>query len=198
MSDTTKKSTRRALFLAAASELFLVAAALAVAALANPSAAAPAFHSSRAPTLVTPSPTAAPAPVQIISPPATVLEARHYMAKVELTCSGMACLGDLPTTPAKRRLNIKWVTCSLLGTLGSTASGGYVELQRADNWPLLDQYLPVNNSVPDERIGSLHTLNEAIDMQVLPGQHARLGVFAASGTAKFAICSVSGSLEFLQ
>jgi hypothetical protein len=153
---------------------------------------------SQPPTLVTPSRAAAPAAFQIISPPATVLDVRHYMAKLELTCSGMACLGDLPTTPAKRRLNITWVTCTLLGTLGSTASGGYLELQRADNWPLLDQYLPVNNSVPDERIGSLHTLNEAVDMQVLPGQHARLGVFAASGTAKFATCSVSGSLELLQ
>jgi hypothetical protein len=127
-----------------------------------------------------------------------VLDTRHYMAKVELTCSGMACLGNLPTIPAKRRVNITRVSCSLLGTLGSTASGGYIELQRADNWPLLDQYLPVNNSVPDERIGSIHTLSDAVDMQVLPGQHARIGAFAASGTARFATCSVSGSLELLK
>jgi hypothetical protein len=150
------------------------------------------------PALLTPSRALAPAAVQIISPHATVLDTRHYMAKVELTCSEMACLGDLPTMPAKRRLNITRANCTLLGTLGSTASGGYVELQRADNWPLLDQYLPVNLSVPDERIGTLHTLNEAVDVQVLPGQHARMGVFAASGTAKFATCSVSGSFEVLQ
>ena len=157
-----------------------------------------ASYAGQPPTLLAPAREAAPAVFQMISPPATVLERRHYMAKVELTCSGMACLGDLPTIAVRRRLNITRVSCSLLGTLGSTASGGYIELQRADNWPLLDQYMPVNNSVPDERIGSIHTFIDAVDMQVLPGQHARIGVFAASGTAKFATCSVSGSLELLR
>jgi hypothetical protein len=135
---------------------------------------------------------------EMVAPAATVVQTLHYQAKVEPSCAGMDCFGDLPTLGRKRRLTITRVTCSLLGTLGSTSSGAYVELQGSDGLPLLDQFLPVDHSVPDERVGSYHTFNRAVDMQILPRQHIKIGLFLASGTARFASCSASGSLEVLQ
>jgi hypothetical protein len=65
----------------------------------------------------------------------------------------------------------------------------------ANNTVALVQYLPVDHSSAD----GYHTLNQAIDMQVVANQRVEVGVELVTGeTPSQAVCTVTGMLETLQ
>jgi hypothetical protein len=154
-----------------------------------------------------PSPAQAPGPLvprsapgqvrEVIAPAATVIASVHYQAQLELTCIMTSCAGNFPKPGANRQLNVTRMSCFLNGSVGSTFARAIIELQRADSSHLVSQYLPVDHSVSSATSG-LHTLNRAVDMQVVGAQHIAVTLALASGTATVAACTASGTLDTLQ
>jgi hypothetical protein len=118
----------------------------------------------------------------------------HYQAELALKCTGSLCSGDFPQLGRKRRLNVTRMTCLMRGSDGSTYDLGRIELLDADGVFVLEQFLPVDFSSSNGQ----HTLNRAVDIQVLGKQHLAAFLFLSSGTAGFAFCTASGTLDILQ
>jgi hypothetical protein len=127
-------------------------------------------------------------------PAAAVLSSVHYQAQIVLSCGGILCSGTFPPVAAKRRLNVTRMTCLMQGTAGSTFSFAAVQLRNASNGFVLDQLLPSAYSSSD----GIHTLNQAIDMQVIAGRRVAIALILATGTASAGRCTATGTLDTLQ
>jgi hypothetical protein len=127
---------------------------------------------------------------------ATVLSSVHYQARRVLSCGGSPlCSGSFPAVGAKRRLNVTRMNCFIQGTAGSTFSAGAVEMMDASNLFLMDEYLPGAYSAPN----GFHTLNHAIDMEVIATRHIKVSlVLSAGATASAGVCTATGTLDTLQ
>jgi hypothetical protein len=71
---------------------------------------------------------------------------------------------------------------------------GNIQLIGADNSFLVDQTLPADNSIST----GLHTLNQAVDLQVGARQRVRGWLEVVSGNAANAVCTATGMLDTLQ
>lgn len=119
----------------------------------------------------------------------------HYQKQVSLTaCAGGTCTGSFPAPGANRRLTVTRMNCFIGGQNGGLFAFGNVELRNASNIRVVSQYMP--NVFTSS--GGLHTINQAIDMQVSATQHLFVTLQMASGTASGATCTATGTLETLQ
>lgn len=131
----------------------------------------------------------------MIGAEATVLSSVHYQARRVLSCGGTLCSGNFPAVGPKRRLNVTRMNCFIQGTAGSTFSIGVVQLKNASNGILLDEYLPGVYSAPN----GFHTLNQAIDMEVIATRHITVNLVVSTGdTASAGVCTATGTLDTLQ
>ena len=119
----------------------------------------------------------------------------HYQKDLALSCLGRSCGQDFPAVGAKQRLHLSRVHCNLVGPAGSTFRLGYIAILNANNSGPLILYLPVDHSSSD----GYHTLNQAIDIQVVAGQRVQVQVELVTGeTPSSGFCAVTGTLETLQ
>lgn len=132
--------------------------------------------------------------VETIAPAATVLSSVHYQAQLTLNCGSNVCAGLFPKPGINRRLNVTRVACRLSGTPGSAFDMGWVNLLNGRESVLLTEWLPVDFS---SSAGS-HTLNRAVDVQVVGSQKLFTALqLVSGGTASFGYCTVTGTLDTL-
>jgi hypothetical protein len=125
---------------------------------------------------------------------ATVLSTAHYQKQLVLTCSGATCSRNFPAPGPKRQVNITRMSCIFVGTAGSTLSYGAVTLNTANDVEVLGQVMPDIHSGSD----GIHTLNQAVDIQVPSSEHIQVTLNLASGTANNGTCTATGTLSTLQ
>jgi hypothetical protein len=130
----------------------------------------------------------------MVAQAATVVSTAHYQAQLTLGCANSTCAGDFPAVAAKRRLNITRITCGIVGSAGSTFSIAQALLQNANNITLLSEFPTAVFSGSN----GLHSVNQAIDMQIHTARHLRVVLVLASGTVGNGICTATGTLETLQ
>jgi hypothetical protein len=132
--------------------------------------------------------------VEMTSPAATIVSTRHYQAQLALLCVSTTCYGDFPKAGKNRQLNITRISCILFGSAGSTFGYGYIALRVGTNPALLTQNLPGDYSSSP----GWHTLNQALDIQVVGNQHILAYLRLATGTPSSANCALFGTLSVLQ
>jgi hypothetical protein len=126
---------------------------------------------------------------------ATVLSTAHYQAQLGLTCTGNnICSGNFPAVAPKRRLNLTRITCILQGSAGSTFAVGESVLTNANSSSSSAQFLPPAFTSST----GVHTINQAVDMQVKATQYVLVAFILAAGTFSSAVCTATGTLETLQ
>jgi hypothetical protein len=128
---------------------------------------------------------------EVIVPAATVVETAHYQATLTLNCAAVAqCIGDFPKPGRRRRLNITRMSCYVAGDV--TLVQGLVQLFDADGPLGVVQFLPADHS----GFGGI-TINSAVDMQITAQQYIYVSLSLA-GSADFALCTATGTLDVLQ
>lgn len=132
-------------------------------------------------------------PVELIAPAATIIGTVHYQVQINLACSNTACTGDFPKPGPKRQVNVKRVSCVVLSD--QPFQLGTVALFSSSGTFLLQEFLPVGFSSSD----GFHTLDQAVDLQVLSPQHLTAILIFASGVTSpsGASCLVAGTLNTL-
>jgi hypothetical protein len=126
---------------------------------------------------------------------ATVLSTAHYQAQLTLSCGGSSCGGNFPTIAAKRRLNVTRIACGINASAGSTFSVGEIVLANATANQVLVELL---TGIFSNSAGQVHSVNQAVDMQVKATQHVFVALGVASGTVSNGLCTATGTLETLQ
>ena len=126
---------------------------------------------------------------------ATVTATVRYQAQLTLSCSSNACSGSFPVVGDKRRVNVSRMSCIISSVAdGSEFRTGQIMVKRSDSSVILNQWLTGVLSSSD----GFHTLNQAVDIQVLATQHMEVLLRLAVGSAASAICTATGVTERLQ
>jgi hypothetical protein len=132
--------------------------------------------------------------VVMIAPAAKVLSTVHYQADLTLDCANSySCGGRFPAPGAHRRLNVTRMSCALTGPVDSKFYFAQLVLRSPSGDKLLVQQLPGDQSSFD-----FHSLNSAIDVQVINAQYLEVNVALVSGPLTFASCNATGTLDTLQ
>ena len=132
--------------------------------------------------------------VEMIAAASTILSTAHYQASIDLVCAGGSCNGDFPKPGLNHQLNVTRVSCILTGTAGSIYDLGVANFINSAGVFVFHESLP-----EDYSDGLAHSVNSAIDMQLVGGQHLQisLAILAGTGTAKFVFCTATGTLSTL-
>ena len=131
-----------------------------------------------------------------------VVSSVHYQKRIILTCGDQStdtsCDGLITAVASKRRLNITGINCGLFAPPGSAFSHGAIYLRNATGINhVAFQYLAGVQSASN----GVHTLNQAVDMQVNATQFALLQLNVVSNGATnglYGECNVTGTLDTLQ
>jgi hypothetical protein len=151
-------------------------------------------HQGVAPTLVSALPHLVnDRPAEMIAPAATVTSTVHYQVQIDLTCNSTACTGDFPRPGLKRQINLRRVSCVVLND--QSFQLGTVALFSSTGSFLLQEFLPVGFSSSN----GFHTLDQAVDLQILNAQRLTAILIFASGPSSpsGASCTATGTLSTL-
>ncbi len=131
---------------------------------------------------------AAPLPAQ------TVVETAHYQSQIVMSCDSVVCAGALDSPGRKRRLHVTRIACEFKGTPKIPFRYGAVELRQPDGAHVLYQYLPPGHSSAT----GVHSINQAVDVQVGARQNLVVELVLAGGSAIGGSCNAAGTLSRLQ
>jgi hypothetical protein len=122
---------------------------------------------------------------------ATVIATEQYQAELPAACASF-CRVEFPAPAAKHRLNLTRVSCWITGNVAINLAT--LQLISAENSRLLSQFLPIVAPA----VSGNQLLNQTVDMQVGPKQHARIEFERTAGDFAGADCTVTGTVDTLQ
>lgn len=132
--------------------------------------------------------------VETVGPAATVTSTVHYQVSLALTCAGAVCTADFPKPGAKRLITITRVSCAFFVTSNATVGDDHADVVDARGSVRTVDYLPINYA----NAQGLNIINQAIDLQVVGGQHLRAVMFLSTGEGSEGACTATGTLSTLQ
>ena len=116
-----------------------------------------------------------------------------YQIEASRSCGALlsGCSVEFPVTPAKRRVDLKWVNCGVQGTGDMESVGLFLEPNSLISHELIEaQAIPMGGGE------TRHLYDQPTAMSVAAGRKVTVNV-AASGGAVGMRCSLFGTLVFL-